>query len=265
MNGNDICAAVKNKMGDLFACEMVGEYLCIRTPYLYPDGDVIDLYCEQDGDGVLVTDMGETTGWLQLMSVAPRRTPRQNKLIEGVCRTHGVEFYRGMLQASCRPGDDLADVCNRVAQASLRVSDIWFTFHYPKTASAASTADDVAKYLSKRRLEYKRAKKMAGRSGHEWKVDFHVENTARGSLVYVLDKDSRAAADRRADHVVAAWHDLSHLNRRAAGPNGLEFVTLFDDAVDIWRDEDFRRVESLSAVARWSQPDEFVKMLLEPA
>ena len=40
--------------------------------------------------------------------------------------THGIEFYRGMQQARCRPGDEMAQVVTRVAQAALRVSDPWF-------------------------------------------------------------------------------------------------------------------------------------------
>ncbi|AIA55747.1 hypothetical protein Acaty_c1888 [Acidithiobacillus caldus ATCC 51756] len=37
----------------------------------------------------------------------------------------------------------------------------------------------------------------------------------------------------------------------------LTFVSLFDDTEDVWQDEDFRLVQDLSTVARWSRPDEF--------
>ena len=262
MTGNDICTAVRDGMGALFICEEQGDYYRIRTPYLYPDGDNIDLFCERHGDTVTVTDLAETTGWLRMQSIAPRRSPNQNRLIADACLTHNVEFYRGMLQARWRPGDDLAAVCNRVAQAALRVSDLWFTLRYRAGSSTISVASEVAEYLTERRLEYERAQKLAGRSQEVWNVDFYVRAPARSSLVYVLDSGSRAAASRITDHVVAAWYDLNHL---AVGPEGLRFVSLFDDTVDIWRGEDFRRVESLSTVARWSRPDEFASVLLEGA
>lgn len=260
MTGKDICAAIGSEMGALFTCEEQDDYYRIRTPYLYPDGDNIDLFCEWDGDTVTVTDMAETTGWLRMQSIATHRSPNQNRLIADSCITHNVEFYRGMIQARWRPGDDLAAVVNRVAQAALRVSDLWFTLRYRTGGSTISVASEVEEYLSERPLEYERTKKLAGRSQETWNVDFYVRAAARSSLVYVLGTGSRNAAGRITDHVVAAWHDLSHYS---VGPESLKFVSLFDDTVDVWQEEHFRRVESLSTVTRWSRPDEFASVLLE--
>ena len=73
------------------------------------------------------------------------RSAKQTRLIEDVCVTRGIEFYRGMLQARCRPGDELAQVVTPVAQAALRVSDLWFTF---RTQADESTMDEVADFLT---------------------------------------------------------------------------------------------------------------------
>ena len=96
----------------------------IRTPFLFPDGDCIDLFCKVDV--ITVSDLADTTGWLRMQSESTRRSPKQNRLIEEICMTHSVEFYRGMLRAHCRSADELADVVIRVAQAALRVSDLVF-------------------------------------------------------------------------------------------------------------------------------------------
>ena len=56
-----------------------------------------------------------------------------------------------------------------------------------------------------------------------------------------------------------------HLNHLAAGPEALTFVSLFDDTPDVWANEDFRLVEPLSTVSRWSWPDEFAVVLSEAA
>ena len=253
----EICDALRGKIGPLFVCSSQGEYCRIRTPFLYPDGDYIDLFCKASGDVITVTDLAETTGWLWMQSVARRRTVAQNRLIEDTCVTHGVEFYRGMLQARCHQGDSLADVVTRVGQASLRVSDLWFTF---RNRAVSTIMAEVADYLTQRELMFSRAKKLAGRSGSGWTVDFHVRAQERSSLVYVLSTGSRPVARRIAEHVLAAWHDLNHL---ASGPESLRFVSLVDDTVDVWRDEDVRLVESLSTVSRWSRPDEFVRVLNE--
>ena len=194
-----------------------------------------------------------------MQSTGLRRSQKQRQLIEDACVTHGIELYRGMLQARCRPGDELAQVVTRVAQAALRVSDLWFTF---RTQGVQSITDEVADVLAEHEFRFDRAEKLAGRSGRDWTVDFHVRTETRISMVQVLSTGSRAAAHRVSEHVLAAWHDLNHL---AAGPEALAFVSLFDDTVDVWAGEDFRLVEPLSTVSRWSRPDEFVAVLSEAA
>lgn len=76
--------------------------------------------------------------------------------------------------------------------------------------------------------------------------------------MFVLATGSRSAARRVTEHVLAGWHDLAHLQ---TGPSALSFVSLFDDTSDVWADEDFRLVEPLSEIARWSEPDEVERLL----
>lgn len=255
MNPIDICTEFSNGVSTLFICTPHGQYQRIRTPYLYPDGDNIDVFCKPKGNVVVVSDLGETTRWLRMQTVSPRRSPKQKVLIEDACVTHGVEFYRGMLVARTRPGDRLADVVIRVAQAALRVSDVWFTF---RTRSVESVSDEVADFLTERQFPFDRGEKLAGRSGRVWTPDFHVRAVHRSSLVYVLSTGSRSAARSIVNHVHTAFFDLNHL---AAGPEALKFVSLFDDLADVWSDEDFRLAEQLSTVTRWSQPDQFADVL----
>ena len=259
MDASGMCRDLQRQMGALFTCSEQGDYQRIRTPYLYPDGDNIDIFCKVEGDVVTVSDLAETAGWLRMQSAALRRSPKQARLIEDACVTHGVEFYHGMLQARCRPGEELAQVVTRVGQAALRVSDLWFTF---RTQAIESITDEVADFLTKRKFGFERAEKLAGRSGRGWTIDFHVRTKHRSSLVQVLSTGNRAAARRVSEHVLAVWHDLNHL---AAGPEALTFVSLFDDTADVWANEDFWLVESLSTVSRWSRPDEFAAVLSEAA
>ena len=259
MDDIDICEAIQNGIGSLFTCTKHGDYHRIRTPYLYPDGDNIDLFCKSEGSTITVTDLAETVGWLRMQSLAPRRSPKQNRLISDACLTHGIEFYRGMLQARCERGKELGGVVTRVAQAALRVSDLWFTF---RTRAVESVSDEVADYLTECELPFARAERLLGRSLQAWTVDFHVRARERSSLVYVLTTGNRSAARGIVKHVLAAWYDLHYL---AAGPEALRFVSLFDDTVDVWADEDFRLITSLSTVSRWSNPREFAEILSEAA
>lgn len=259
MTATPICESLRRGLPELFVCEDTGEHQRIRTPYLYPDGDNIDIFCTNRGEITHVSDLGETTRWLRMQTVSPRRSPKQNALLADACLTHGVELFKGAITARQRPGDDLAAVVVRVAQAALRVSDLWFTF---RTRSVQSVTDEVADFLVEREFRFERAKKLAGRSGRGYTVDFDVHAPSRTSLVFALSTGSRAAAKSLTEHVLAAWVDLSQY---AAGPEAMQFVSLFDDTVDVWSEADFNLVEPFSTITRWSEPDAFSAVLADAA
>lgn len=249
-----MCRDLQQGLGDLFTCSEQGDYQRILTPYLYPDDDNI-----VEGELVRVSDLAATTGWLRMQSAGLRRSPKQKRLIEDVCETHGIEFYRGMLQARCRPGDELAQVVTRVAQTALRVSDLWLTF---RTQAIQTITDEIADFLAEREFRFERAERLAGRSGRGWTIDFHVRAERRSSLVQVLSTGSRGAAHRICEHVLAAQCDLNHF---VAGSEALTFVSLFDDTADVWTEEDYRLIETLCKVSHWSRPDAFATLLSKAA
>lgn len=251
------CTLIQEQMGELFRCAEVGDYIRIRTPFMYPDGDYIDIFCERGDDEGTITlsDLGETVRWLKMQTISPRRSPKQNQMIRDICLTHGVELFRGMLQARYRPGDNLAMAVTRISQAALRTADIWFTF---RIRAVESVTDEVAGYLAEIHIPFERNVTIPGRSGKIWLINFHTRSPKRSSLVHVLSSGSRGATRRITDHVVATWHDLSQFK---VGPEALHFVSLFDDTSDVWSAEDFRQLEDLSDIARWSEPDEFAQIL----
>jgi len=250
------CDLIAKNLGALFTCSEVNGYTRVRTPFLYPDGDVIDLFVSEKDGTFTITDLGETMRWLRAQSLSGKRSAKQQKLVEDVRLTHGLEFYKGMLLARAQPGEDFASVAMRVAQGALRISDLWFTM---RTRSVESATDEVELFLVEKKVRFERGQQLPGRSGRIWRPDFHTRTPDRSSLVYVLSTGSRAAARSVAEHVLAAWYDLNNLK---IGPEGMRFVSLFDDTMDVWSPEDFNLVKDLSEIARWSQPDEFAELLV---
>ncbi len=255
----DPCTQIVSQLSTLFTCTPHDSRIRIRTPFLYPDGDIIDLYLTEKAGQQTLADLGETVRWLRMQTLAPRRSPKQRQMIEDVCLNHGVELFRGMLVLRLRPGDRLGDCVIRLGQACLRVADIWFTL---RTRAVESVTEEVADFLRERQIPFESAKKLPGRSGREWTVDFHARTPEASSLVCLLSTGSRAAGRRIAEHVLATWHDLSAF---AVGTQPLRFVSLFDDTMDVWQTEDFNLVDSVSDVARWSRPDEVEQLLHKAA
>ena len=83
MNTTELCSIVGQSLPLLFVCsETQHEAVRVRTPMLYPDGGVVDVFVLTRGNGYVVTDFGDALGWLWLQSVSPgarrgrRRWPR---------------------------------------------------------------------------------------------------------------------------------------------------------------------------------------------
>lgn len=166
--------------------------------YLYRDGDNIDFFCKLQGDIVQVSDLGETMRWQRMQTVSPKRSTKQNALIQDVCLTHGVGLYRGVFAARCREGDLLAAVVTRVALAALRVSDLWFTF---RSRSVESVTDEVADLLTDRGLKFTRGETFHGTllTGGQFAVNSMMSQISSGctrpSVLIIVDR-SRVIARR---------------------------------------------------------------------
>ena len=124
MNSNELCATVGRSLPPLFVCsEAEPEGVRVRTPMLYPDGGVVDVFVLPRGNGYDVTDFGDALGWLWLQSVSPKRSARQEALARDVCQTLRIELFDDQLIARGVTQDALGEAVVRVAQAAVQVSD----------------------------------------------------------------------------------------------------------------------------------------------
>ena len=227
----------------------------MRTPMLYPDGGVVDVFVLERGSSFIVTDFGDALGWLGLQSVSRQRSPKQQMLIQDVCQTLRIQLFQGQLVLRSVTDDALAESVLRVAQAAVRVSDLWFTF---RSQSFQNTADEVDEWLREKQIPFERQVQKQGRSLQNWTIDFETYADNRTSLVFLLSTGSRGTVRRLAEHVLAGCVDLSYLK---TSHSDLTFISLFDDTEDVWRSEDFNLVDEHSEIARWSSPDEFERLL----
>ena len=256
MNTPDLCEALRATLPVLFECSPAPRgAVRVRTPFLYPDGDVIDVFVEDRGEEYLLTDYGEALGWLRGQSFGDEMTVSQTRMAQDVCLTLGVELGRGQLTLHGVDALALSDAVHRVGQAMVRVADIWFTF---QPRAIKTIGDEVDDWLREQRFEFQKLRPYRGRSGRVWTVDYEVLARTRRSLVFLLSTSNLSWARRLSERVVAECSDLSDLPRQQ---ESLSFVSLFDDSANVWREEDFALVGSVSRIATWSRPDEFADIL----
>ena len=256
MNVGNLCTALQEALPPLFVCSPAPqEGVRVRTPLLYPDGGVVDVFVLKSNGSYLVTDFGDALGWLGLQSTSQKRSPKQNVLVQDVCQTLRIEFSNDQLMLRNVASDALGEAVLRVAQAAVRVSDIWFTL---RSQSIQTIADEVDEWLRERAINFDRQVSKKGRSTQNWSIDFETYTDSRTCLVFVLATGTSGAVRRMTEHVVAGCFDLNHL--KVTQPS-LAFVSLFDDTEDVWLPRDFAFVEEISEVALWSNRDEFENLL----
>ena len=111
------CQTFADTIGQLYTCTEINGLVRIRTPYLYPDGDVIDLYLKPETQ--TLTDLGETLRWLDMQTVSQTLSKKQEFFLQDIQITHGVELFNGMLVV--RGENNLSEAITRLAQAAIMV------------------------------------------------------------------------------------------------------------------------------------------------
>jgi Domain of unknown function DUF1828 len=246
------CDLIAQQIGRLYECFAAESHTTIRTPYIFPDGDTIELFYQETPAGAVLTDFGETLRWLDGQTISERRTKRHFDLIQDVCANHRVQFDKGAVSIGISTPEMMADAVTRLAQAALRIADLTFTF---RNKVFESFDDEVETFLWEHRVSFQRRFETKGASGTDWTIDFRTLRDNGPALVYTLSTGSRAAAKRKTDHVVAAFVDLQKLR------SSMRFVSLVDDTIDVWEPEDFKQLEPHCEIANWSKPDDFLDQL----
>lgn len=256
MTPADLCATISAGLPPLFQCALAPrEGVLVQTPFLYPDGGVVELAVVPRNGRFAVTDHGEALGWLGMQSVRGNMSPKQRALVGDVCQTLGVDLNRGRLVLWCDSPAELGETVHLLGQAVVRVADVWFTL---RRRASETMKDEVAEWLTEARIRFDTDLRKGGRSGREWRIDYQTYTDTRTALVSLLITGSRGAAQRITEHTLAGWVDLNHL--KVAQPN-LAFISLFDDTADVWREEDFKMVDQWSETGFASRPDDFMRML----
>ena len=112
----------------LFECAPApGGAVCVNMSLLYPDGGEVQVWVtEQNGEYVL-TDYGEAIAWLRMNMWEPKFTPRQESLIDEVCRHLGVERDGYVLVTRRAEAEMVIFAVIYLAEAIVRVADISYT------------------------------------------------------------------------------------------------------------------------------------------
>ena len=255
-----ICSALRLQLGDLFQCEAAGERIQIGTPFLLPDGHQIDLYWRDTRNGQVVSDLGDTYGWLFVNGAYEELTPAQDAAYNAACSAYGVERLGVTLLVRIDEGQ-LADAVIRLGQAITMVSHTLDIGHQPMPATAESpaslTANRIATVIKQRRdhgWTYQRNVKIDGQYGQDWQLDFMVRTPHQNAGLMALHGRKYRGWQRRAvEHVFTVFSDLAPT--LAKRPMPVSRVSVIDDNDVSWYMEPVEMLADVSRVVWLSDPD----------
>lgn len=119
------------ELGPSFSCSMDNNCIRIRTPYLYPDGEVIDVYIKEQYGYYTVTELGKSLEWLKRLSA--KDSNRQKSSLSYICLTLKVDLYKGQLVLSTDKQEQLADAIFIVGRAAASIQYALTTVSKPLT------------------------------------------------------------------------------------------------------------------------------------
>lgn len=107
-------AELQKQVGALFILEKGPNAPRIRTPFLFPDGEIIDLYLTHDGGRL--SDMGRTRDYTHTHMMQEAFID-QRKLLRDLGMTYGVQWEHGVLYLPVTDAQSVAKAVLQLATA----------------------------------------------------------------------------------------------------------------------------------------------------
>lgn len=231
----------------MFECRSDGNRIRLRTPFLYPDGDLIDVFVYPSGSGWVLSDMGEAVRYLSMSNVDLRTSPKRQAQLHEAVGSLGATLFDGSIQTQVRDLTELPDAVLRLGQAITRACDLVFTL---RARSYAEFREEVRGFLTQHQLDFEEEYQVQGGSGETYRVDFGVRTGSEVRLLRLVTTTSPGSANQVIDGVVREWVDIA---MRVTDPS--QRISLFDDRLPIWREPWINLAGTFSIVTYWTQPE----------
>jgi len=211
-------------------------HIRIETALKYPDGTSVEVFVRKVdlANELLLTDLGQTHAWLLNVQVKPWLSRKRQAFLTDALKTYGVSQEGGELTIKLNDVGQLGDGILKLAQACLRVADLCYTRRASLQTSFVEEVEEVVDDLD---LSYEPDAELEGKFGKLVRVDLLVA-ARTPSLVLAWSSGNASQAHTIQNEIFRKWADLSQRPEQR--------VTVFDDRFNVYRDDDFKRIQDIS-------------------
>lgn len=227
----------------------------VSTPFQLPDGTMVDVYVDGSGPQLIVTDFGDTSGWLWLVTGHDRTDAEQDLVVEAAS-VPGVKIDRGCLVAEPECDEDVAKRIIDVAQAAVRLGCLFYAF---RPQPDHSFRKEVKALLRNRGFAAELAPECPGRSGKTWRASFKVISPGGAFMLFLMTGATALQASATADHVLRACDDLRVAEADGGGSVGV--VAILNDVDGEWPNEVVERLAASAKVIRRTELSRLLDVL----
>lgn len=231
-----------------FKCIPSDRRICIVTPYLYPDNDLVEVFVEEIGPNrVRVTDLGETLRHLESLGVDVLASSKRRFLLEQITKRIHVDIQRGKLERE-GSAEDIGSLLMDVIAAAQGVADLIYT---SKAYEPATFPEEVSIFLSEHKIEHEKRPAVFGTTGKKYWASLRLDGKrAREILVEAMSPSQETAMTTTVNRVFRMWSDVDE-NRTK--------VSLLNDVDYLWKPEDTALLKRVSIVQTWSRKEGFLE------
>lgn len=244
--------AIINHLIDGFSCKVEEPYVVLSTPFLYSDGDEIEIFIEEVGNSIRLSDMGETASRLSALGFN-WNTNHARSLFSQILETTNTGSNRGMIYLRVTDIDSFGSRVMDLIHAIQQTDNLLFTMRKfaPKTFR-----DDVEGYLRKEGFEPELNYEIEGRSGNVWRVHFYI-NHGSNILAKALSAPSKGGEKYQVLSTYAAFDDIYKLH-----PEMIRSI-IIDDTLFMWDQENIQLASQVvdCELGFWTRREEYSKEL----
>ncbi len=247
------CRELSNVLVQHFAsqlqCIVTEERMRIVTPFQRPGGDLIDIYVREQSDGsFVVSDLGESIGFLVSMGYDPREGGNSSFLLRHIRDAHGVDLQtaRGVVRLEVER-DGIGEAVQRCLDASIAISHM---LYLARSSAPVTLGDEVETSLVQLKVSYRADARIKGESGRVFRVDFAVRGaqSQHDGLIRMLSAESTSGRLQAVNAAYRLWSEVGKLTAFAA--------SVVDDRYQEWPTEDMEALTSVSTVYHWGSQEQ---------